>query len=123
MKKVVVIDDDIQCNQLVCMILKHAGYEVRSANNGAEGLKMIMQERPDLVITDLYMPEKDGLEMIMELRQTERKIKILAISGGALNIDRADTLDAAEMFGADAIMAKPFNVETFLNKVKELLAE
>jgi len=122
-KKIVVIDDDVQCNQLVCMILKHAGYEVRSANNGAEGLKMFMQERPDLVITDLYMPEKDGLETIMELRQTERKIRILAISGGALNINPADTLDTAEMFGADAIMAKPFNVETFLNKVKELLAE
>jgi DNA-binding response OmpR family regulator len=122
-KKVVVIDDNIQCNQLVCMILQHAGFEVRSANNGVEGLKMIMQEIPDLVITDLYMPEKDGLETIMELRQAERKIRILAISGGSLNIDLAETLDAAEMFGADAIMAKPFNVATFLNKVNELLAE
>ena len=121
MKKIMVIDDDLPCNQMVCMILKHAGYEVRSACNGAEGLRMLENELPDLVITDLYMPEKDGLETIMELRQADQKIRIMAISGGALNINVADMLNTAETFGADAIMAKPFNVETFLHKVKELL--
>lgn len=123
MKKIVVIDDDIQCNRMVCRVLKNAGYEVKAALNGAEGLKMVLQERPDLVITDLYMPEKDGLETIMELRQTEQKIRILAISGGALNINVAEMLDTAEMFGADAIMAKPVHLETFLLTVKGLLDE
>lgn len=123
MKKIVVIDDDIQCNRMVCRILENAGYGVRAALNGVEGLKMCIQERPDLVITDLYMPEKDGLETIMELRQTDQKISILAISGGSLNIKIADMLNAAEMFGADAIMAKPVHLQTFLLQVKELLGE
>ena len=121
MKKIVVIDDDIKCNQMICRILKNAGYQVSAAFNGAEGLKMFMKERPDLVITDLYMPEKDWLETIMELRQADEKIRILAISGGSLNINIDDMLNAAEIFGADAIMAKPFHLETFLNRVKGLL--
>lgn len=123
MKKIVVIDDDIQCNRMICRILENAGYEVRAAFNGVEGLKMVRQERPDLMITDLYMPEKEGLATIRELRQTDEKIRILAISGGSLNINIADMLDAAEMFGADAIMAKPFHLETFLLTVKGLLDE
>ena len=123
MKKIVVIDDDIQCNGMICRILENAGYEVRAAFNGVEGLKMVMRERPDLMITDLYMPEKEGLATIRELRQADEKIKILAISGGSLNINIADMLDAAEMFGADAIMAKPLDLETFLNKVNRLLNE
>jgi len=122
-KKIIVIDDDIKGNQMVCRILVNAGYEVSSAFNGAEGLKMFMKERPDLVITDLYMPEKDGLETIMELRQLDEKIRILAISGGSANINMADILDTAEMFGADAIMAKPFHLERFLDLVKGLLGE
>lgn len=121
MKKIVVIDDDIKCNQMICRILNNEGYEVRAAVNGAEGLKMFMEERPDLVITDLYMPEKDGLETIMELRRAHEKIRILAISGGSLNINIEEMLSAAEIFGADAIMAKPFHLETFLHRVKGLL--
>lgn len=123
MKKIVVIDDDIQCNRMICRILENAGYEVRAAFNGVEGLKMVMQERPDLIITDLYMSEKEGLATIRELRQTDAKIRILAISGGSLNINIADMLDAAEMFGANDIMAKPLQLETFLHKVNSLLNE
>lgn len=123
MKKILVIDDDVQCNQLVCRFLKSSGYEVSSAFDGAEGLKMFRKEMPDLVITDLYMPEKDGLETIMELRRTDQKIRILAMSGGSIKMNITDMLDTAEMFGADAIMAKPFNLETFLQKVIELLDE
>lgn len=123
MKKIVVIDDDILGNQMVCRVLKNAGYEVSSAFNGAQGLKIFKKERPDLLITDLYMPEKDGLETIMELRQMDKEIRILAISGGSLNINVIDMLESAEVFGADAIMAKPIQIESFLNKVKELLNE
>jgi len=80
-KKILVIDDDIQGNQMVCRILKNAGYEVNAAFDGSEGLKMVMKERPDLVITDLFMPEKEGLETIMELRQADKKVRIMAITG------------------------------------------
>jgi len=120
-KKILVIDDDIQGNQMICRILKNAGYEVRSAFDGVEGTKLFMQERPDLVITDLFMPEKEGLETIMEMRQTDKKVRIMAITGGAPNMNMADLLDTAEMLGANALMAKPFHMETFLQRVKELL--
>lgn len=121
MKKIIIIDDDIQCNRMVFRILENAGYEVCAAFNGVEGLKMFKQERPDLVITDLYMPEKEGLETIRELRQADEKIRILAISGGSLNINVDEMLETAEMFGADDIMAKPLHLETFLHKVNTLL--
>ncbi|MDZ4184512.1 MAG: response regulator [Desulfuromonadales bacterium] len=123
MKKILVIDDDVKCNQMICRVLENEGYAVSAAFNGAEGLKLFMKERPDLVITDLYMPEKDGLETIMELRRSDEKIRILAISGGSLSINIEDMLSAAEDFGADAIMAKPFHLETFLLRVKGLLDE
>ena len=65
-----------------------------------------MKERPDLVITYLYMPEKEGLETIMELRQTDKQLRILAISGGGLNTNMAEMLTTAKMFGANAVMVK-----------------
>ena len=103
------------------MILKDAGYEVRSAFNGQEGLGMFMKERPDLVITDLYMPEKEGLETIMELRQTDKEIKILVVSGGSPHMNMSEMFTMAGIFGADAALPKPFDIGTLLLKVRELL--
>lgn len=123
MKKILVIDDDIQLNGMICEILNSAGYEVRSANNGVEGLQQFMKERPDLVITDIYMPEKEGLETIRELRQVDRAIRILVVSGGCPRVNLPEMFAMAEMFGADAVLPKPFAVGTFLQKVKELLGE
>lgn len=121
MKKILVIDDDLQLNKMVCMILVDAGYQVSSAFDGAEGLKLFMNERPDLVITDLYMPEKEGLETIMELRQADKELKILVMSGGAPHMDMAGMFTTAELFGADATLPKPFAMAMFLDKVNELV--
>jgi len=121
MKKICVIDDDSQCNQMICMLLKDSGYEVISAPNGAEGLRLFMKERPDLVITDLYMPEKEGLETVMEMRQMDKQLRILVISGGSPNVSMSEMLNTAKMFGADATLAKPFAIDTFLHTVKGLL--
>jgi len=123
MKKILVIDDDIQFNKMVCMILDNAGYEVRSAHDGVEGLQLFMKERPDLVLTDLYMPEKEGLETIMELRQADNNIKIMVMSGGSPHMDMAEMFNMAGMFGADATLPKPFDITIFLQKVNELLGE
>jgi DNA-binding response OmpR family regulator len=122
-KDILVIDDDQQFRRMICMILEDAGYEVRSAQNGLDGLGMFMQERPDLVITDLYMPEKEGLETIMELRQTDKKIRILVVSGGFQHTNMSEMFNMAGMFGADAALSKPFDIGVFLQKVKELLGE
>lgn len=123
MKKILVIDDDLQFNAMICMILDEAGYEVRSAHNGIEGLQLFNDKRPDLVITDLYMPEKEGLETIMELRKKDSSIRILVVSGGSPHLNLSEMFNMAEMFGADAALPKPFSISTFLEKVKELLAE
>jgi DNA-binding response OmpR family regulator len=122
-KDILVIDDDQQFRRMICMILEDAGYEVRSAENGLEGLGMFMKERPDLVITDLYMPEKEGLETIMELRQTDKNIRILVVSGGCPHMNMSEMFTMAGIFGADAALPKPFDIEVFLQKVKELLSE
>ena len=121
MEKILVIDDDQQFKSMICMILKDAGYEVRSAFNGQEGLGMFMKERPDLVITDLYMPEKEGLETIMELRQTDKEIKILVVSGGSPHMNMSEMFTMAGIFGADAALPKPFDIGTLLLKIRELL--
>lgn len=121
MKKILLIDDDLQFNKMARMILEDAGYEVRSAHNGAEGLKMFIEARPDLVITDVYMPEKEGLETIMELRQADPEIRILVMSGGNPHMNMSEMFNMAEMFGADAALPKPFDIGIFLQKVRELI--
>jgi DNA-binding response OmpR family regulator len=123
MKKILVIDDDLQFNRMICMVLEDAGYAVNSASNGVEGFKLFMQERPDLVITDIYMPEKEGLETIMELRQTDKQIKILVVSGGSPDMHMSEMFNMAKIFGADAALLKPFDITIFQQKVKELLGE
>jgi DNA-binding response OmpR family regulator len=119
--KILVIDDDEQCNSMISMVLEDAGYEVWSAQNGLKGLEIYRREHPDLVITDLYMPEKEGLETIMELRERDKKTRILVISGGCPHTNMSDMFTMAEIFGADAALPKPFDIAIFLQKVKELL--
>jgi DNA-binding response OmpR family regulator len=120
-KDILLIDDDEQFRRMICMILEDAGYEVRSAQNGQEGLKMFMKERPDLVITDIYMPEKEGLETIIELRRADKEIKVLVVSGGCPHMNMSEMFTMAGIFGADAALPKPFDIGVFLQKVKELL--
>ena len=121
MKKILVIDDDIQLNEMICEILTFEGYEIKSAPNGMEGLKLFIKDRPDLVITDIYMPEKEGLETIMEIRQADKAIKILVISGGCPHLNMSELFAMSEMFGADAVLPKPFAIETLLGKIEALL--
>ena len=121
MRKILVIDDDDQFNRMVCLILAQAGYEVAAASDGAVGLKLFREQRPDLVITDIYMPEKEGLETILELRAAGNTTRILVISGGSPQMNLPEMFNMAEMFGADAMLAKPFDLDLFLKTVSNLL--
>lgn len=121
MSKILVIDDDDQFNQMVRLILAQAGHDVSSAADGAVGLKIFREERPDLVITDIYMPEKEGLETIMELRASGYRTRILVISGGSPQMNTTEMFNMAALFGADAMLAKPFDMDLFLNTVNHLL--
>lgn len=120
MADILVIDDDDDLRGSIRKILERAGYDVREAANGAAGVREIRRRPPDLVITDLIMPEKEGIETILEVREDHPDLKILAISGGG-HVDPNGPLADAEAFGADASLAKPFSVERLREVVDDLL--
>jgi DNA-binding NtrC family response regulator len=121
MQRVLVIDDDEQVRALLYEILDRAGFEVIEATNGAEGLKLYRNQPADLVITDLIMPEKEGVETILELRREFPEARVVAISGGGRNGGR-DYLPIAAQLGARRTVAKPFSRQAILEAVRDALA-
>jgi CheY-like chemotaxis protein len=122
MTVVLVIDDDAALRKMVGRILAMASYGVLEAENGEIGVALAAEKRPALVITDIYMPRKEGIETIRALRQHDPKIKIIAMSGGGL-AQNTRFLRAACELGADAALEKPFRAVELLQAVHKLLAE
>ena len=120
MARILVIDDDAQVRSMLRTMLELEGYEVEDAPDGNEGLKLFRQKSADLVVTDIIMPEKDGMEIIIEMRREFADVKIIAISGGG-HIIPDHYLDSAELFGAVRTFTKPIERKEFLEAVKELL--
>ncbi len=120
MARILVIDDDAAVRRIIGRILERADHAVEFAANGAEGLQKFRTRRPDLVITDLYMPEKEGIETIQELRAEWPDLRILAVSGGLYG-DIAGPLIDAELLGASATLAKPFTPDELQAAVARLL--
>jgi CheY-like chemotaxis protein len=120
MAKILVIDDDDTVRLSVRLALEDAEHEVDEAPNGAEGLDRLKIQVADLVVTDIFMPEKEGLETIDEIRRDYPQIKIIAISGGG-RIDPQDYLEIARQLGADRVLFKPFDIQLLLDVVDELL--
>jgi DNA-binding response OmpR family regulator len=117
---ILLIEDDAGFRRTVARALAAAGHHVRQAPDGVDGVRLFLTHRPALVITDIVMPEKEGLEVIRELRRHSTEIPIIAISGIA---DRAGFyLRAATLFGADATLAKPFRFAQLLHTVDDLLS-
>jgi DNA-binding response OmpR family regulator len=121
MPKILVIDDDLMVRNTISKILRHSGFEVIVAEDGVRGLASFRRDRPDLVITDIIMPEKEGIETIIEMRREHPDTKIIAVSGGG-RIGNADFLSMATSLGASAVIAKPFLPEELINQVKSCLA-
>lgn len=121
MQRVLIIDDDEQVRALLIEILERAGYEVTEAVNGAEGLKFYRDRPTDLVITDLVMPEKEGVETIMEMRRDFPNVRIVAISGGGRS-GMQNYLPIAAGLGARRTVAKPFTRQEILDAVSAALA-
>jgi CheY-like chemotaxis protein len=122
MRRVLVIDDHLEIRELLRDTLEGAGYEVAVAANGREGLEIHRREPADLVITDIFMPEQEGLETIEALRRQSPCPKIIAMSGGG-RLGTLEYLPAAEQFGADRAIGKPFDYETMLATVRDVLGE
>jgi CheY-like chemotaxis protein len=118
---ILVIDDEAPTRRFVAMALEKQGHAVAEAADGAEALKVLAGRAVDLVITDLLMPETDGIETIMELRRLYPATKIIAISGGGEYQSGAGFLRAAESLGADATLTKPFEFKQLLPAVQALL--
>lgn len=121
MANILVIDDDGAVRRLVRRVLELGGHTVVEAGDGAEGMKMYHAHVVDVVITDLYMPDQDGIETIQLLRDEAPDCRILAISGGA-SVGAEGSLRDAQMLGADDVLAKPFDHAQLLDAVERLLS-
>ena len=122
MGRVMVVEDDAAVRELLREILKRAGHEVMAAVNGKEAIALYKENRADLIITNILMPEKEGLETIQDLRREYPDVKIIAISGGG-QIGPADYLEVARRFGALRTFSKPFDRKELLKAVGELLED
>lgn len=121
MARILVIDDEQLARFTIREILESAGHEVVEAKNGVEGISLQKSRSFDLVITDIIMPEKEGVETVMELLRDSPALPIIAISGGG-RTRNLDFLKIAEQRGAKKILPKPFSEEELLDAVKTCLA-
>ncbi|MDY7038049.1 MAG: response regulator [Thermodesulfobacteriota bacterium] len=120
MNRILVIDDDEQIREMLQHMLEQAGYEVAVASDGKEGLRHMNDQIPDLVMTDIVMPEKDGIETILDIRKNFPDTKIIAMSGGG-RISQDDYLKMAMGLGAVRTFVKPVSRVKLLEAVNELL--
>ncbi len=121
MARILVIDDEAELRIMLRQMLEHAGHEVSEADNGAVGIEIYQRDTPDLIITDIIMPEKEGVETIIELRRADPALPIIAISGGG-RLDATDFLSMAKKLGARHTLTKPFRRDQLLKAVSECLA-
>jgi CheY-like chemotaxis protein len=121
MARILIIDDDDQVRKMLRLTLNAAGYDVVEAQDGKVAMKLFNQgPLVDLVITDLIMPEKEGIETIIELRRDFPKVPIIAISGGG-RIDPDDYLALAKKLGAQITLEKPFSRKDIIDAVNKLI--
>lgn len=127
MARIVVIEDEDFTRLAVRHVLEGLGHEVFTATNGIEGMEAFRRNLPDLVLTDIFMPERDGLEMVRELKRDHPTIKVICMSAGSRSdassrITSGTALDIAEMLGADASIAKPFTTTQLATVLDAVLA-
>ena len=119
--RILVIDDDPVVRGMLAEMLRREGYDVDEAEDGRAGMRRFREQPATLVITDVVMPEQEGLETLMQLRQASPAVKVIAISGGG-RVGPESYLNSARTLGANAILAKPFGREELLEAVTKVLA-
>ena len=120
MATVLVIDDDPQIWRVVARVLSGAGFRVLEASDGRKGVRLFRDHRPEVILTDILMPEQEGLETIRELRREAPGVAIIAMSGEG-QTGTMQFLDFATKLGADAALAKPFRAAELIEAVARLL--
>ena len=124
MARILVIDDEEDSRALVSQALEADGHEVIPATDGAEGLALQRQRPADLVITDIYMPEPDGIETIHRLKKDFPRVKVIAMSGGGRSSSTLDSVRTTmSVLGIDAFLRKPFDFATLLQSVRQVLEQ
>lgn len=121
MAKILIVDDEPQLRMMLTHMLKQDNHEVLEADNGAQGIAMYRQHKPDMMIADLVMPEKNGIDMLLDLKKEFPQLNVLAISGGGGITGSFDYLPIAKLIGAKRILKKPFGLEDLRKSVKDLL--
>lgn len=121
-RRIVYIEDEFDMIDLVRLILGQKGYEVVGAIGGRDGLKMVQQELPDLVLLDLMMPDMDGWEVYQQMRAEEatREIPVIIVTAKAQNIDKVLGLHIAKV---DDYISKPFNPQELIDSVESVIAK
>ena len=114
-KKILVVDDEPSITEFLHLVLTETGYEVTTAKDGSEGLRVFEPMKPDLVITDMVMPDMEGIEFIRILMKKRKGIPIIVMSGNAVG---TSFLETACIFGARATLQKPFTIQ----ELKETIA-
>ena len=123
MARILIIDDDDQFRAMLRKMLERAGYnDIEDTAEGKVGVKLFRQNPFDLVVTDIVIPDKEGIEIIIELNRDYPGIKIIAISGGG-KIGPESYLEMAKSLGASITLEKPFGQSDLIDAVKELLSE
>jgi CheY-like chemotaxis protein len=108
MTRVMVVDDDLRVRETLVELLRAAGYEVQSASDGADGLRVFSEWSPDVVLTDMFMPVMDGLELITAIRRLSKTVGIIAMSGVW---QRSGVIDQAVSLGAAVALLKPLDFD------------
>lgn len=122
MTRILLVDDDSLQARAIELALNRSGFAVACAVDGVEGLEAYRHATPDLVITDIVMPRKDGIGLIAELRRIDPATPIIALSGGSI-FGRLQLLDQAQRIGATATMSKPVALADLLAAVRRCLAD
>jgi DNA-binding response OmpR family regulator len=122
MARILIIDDDAEIRAMLRQLFERSGYKAVDAHNGRVAMRLQREEPADLIVTDLIMPEMEGIKTIMELRREFPEVKIIAISGGG-RLEPEEYLDIARQAGALRTFTKPVERDTLLGAVRELLQE
>lgn len=122
MARILIIDDESQIRSMLRLMLERVGYEIAEAPDGIEGIRQYRENPADLIITDLIMPNKDGIGMIIDLKKEFPQVKIIAMSGGGVNRPEG-YLDGAQKLGATRTLTKPIDRDEMLKAVKDTLKD
>ena len=117
-QSILIIDDEEAIRDYLNAFLNQAGYRVLEADNGITALQVLMHEQVDIIITDLVMPEKEGIETIKEIKQLYPLCMVIAMSGSVFG---SAYLPMARMLGAEAVIQKPFNKQIMLDAIYSIL--